>query len=92
MFDAPFEWPIISPSRGFLPGRFAYAGPGVRGATVMGPDHAAVICFVNDAAGSANLHYSGRAPNDGHVPELVQGHDPFPWEAYWPFRPLSGLI
>ena len=33
-------------SRGFLPWRFAYAGPGVRRATVMGP-------------ASANLHISG---------------------------------
>jgi hypothetical protein len=28
--------PPTSLSRGFLPGRFAYAGPGVRGATIMG--------------------------------------------------------
>ena len=28
--------PPTSPSRGFLPGRFAYAGPGLRGATIMG--------------------------------------------------------
>src|SRR6266478_5145318 len=35
-------------SRGFLPRRFAYAGPGVRRATIMGP-------------ASANLHTSGRS-------------------------------
>ena len=29
--------PPTSPSRGFLPWRFAYAGPGVRRATIMGP-------------------------------------------------------
>jgi hypothetical protein len=36
-------------SRGFLPWRFAYAGPGVRRATLMGPP-------------SANLHKSGSHP------------------------------
>src|SRR6266481_1338271 len=36
------------PHRGFLHWRFAYAGPGVRRATVMGP-------------ASANLHKSGRS-------------------------------
>src|SRR6266480_5983591 len=35
-------------SRGFLPWRFAYAGPGARRATFMGP-------------ASANLHRSGRS-------------------------------
>ena len=39
--------PTTSPSRGFLHWRFAYAGPGVRRATFMGP-------------ASANLHRSGR--------------------------------
>src|ERR1700688_4559586 len=48
---ASVEIPIASDarprhtSRGFLPWRFAYAGPGVRGATIMGP-------------ASANLHKS----------------------------------
>src|SRR5277367_881129 len=51
---ASVEIPIASDarprhtSRGFLPWRFAYAGPGVRGATIMGP-------------ASANLHRSGRS-------------------------------
>src|SRR6266567_4316735 len=36
-------------SRGFLPWRFAYAGPGARRATFMGPR-------------SANLHNSGNTP------------------------------
>src|ERR1700694_5735876 len=49
---ASVEIPIASDarprhtSRGFLPWRFAYAGPGVRGATIMGP-------------ASANLHRAG---------------------------------
>src|SRR5580692_4707403 len=48
---ASVEIPIASDarprhtSRGFLPWRFAYAGPGARGATIMGP-------------ASANLHNS----------------------------------
>ena len=40
--------PHCSTSRGFLPWRFAYAGPGVRCATVMGPT-------------SANLHRSSQS-------------------------------
>ena len=40
--------PPTCPSRGFLPWRFAYAGPGVRRATIMGP-------------ASANLHRGGNA-------------------------------
>jgi hypothetical protein len=36
-----------TPSRGFLPWRFSYAGPGVRGTTFMGP-------------ASENLHRTGR--------------------------------
>src|ERR1700716_4711187 len=45
--------PLHHTSRGFLHWRFAYAGPGVRRATVMGP-------------ASANLHItgSGLAPFD----------------------------
>src|ERR1700676_717888 len=49
---ASVEIPIASDarprhtSRGFLPWRFAYAGPGARGATIMGP-------------ASANLHNNG---------------------------------
>jgi hypothetical protein len=39
--------PPTSPSRGFLPWRFAYAGPGARRATCIGPP-------------SANLHRCGR--------------------------------
>lgn len=38
--------PPTCPSRGFLPWRFAYAGPGVRRTTIMGP-------------ASANLHSFG---------------------------------
>jgi hypothetical protein len=51
---ASVEIPIASDarprhtSRGFLPWRFAYAGPGVRRATIMGP-------------ASANLHKSGHS-------------------------------
>src|ERR1700686_3663646 len=53
---ASVEIPIASDarprhtSRGFLPWRFAYAGPGVRGATIMGP-------------ASANLHNFGSRPD-----------------------------
>src|SRR5580692_12466735 len=51
---ASVEIPIASDarprhtSRGFLPWRFAYAGPGARGATIMGP-------------ASANLHNSSHS-------------------------------
>src|SRR5664279_4473133 len=41
-------------SRGFLPWRFAYADPGVRRATIMGP-------------ASANLHRSGRCSPVGYL-------------------------
>ena len=43
--------PPTSPSRGFLPWRFAYAGPRAGRATFMGPP-------------SANLHRSGRSPEN----------------------------
>src|SRR5258708_11361262 len=43
-----FDAPPRHTSRGFLPWRFAYAGPGVRRPTFMGP-------------ASANLHTSGSA-------------------------------
>jgi len=47
-------------SRGFLPWRFAYAGPGVRRATIMGP-------------ASANLHKS-RHPADGLTLPVLTTH------------------
>jgi len=43
--------PPTYPSRGFLPWRFADAGPAMRGTTFMGP-------------ASENLHRSGHQPAD----------------------------
>src|ERR1700728_867466 len=50
-------------SRGFLPCRFAYAGPRVRRATVVGPP-------------SANLHKGGRSLPTGCARDKLGGRSP----------------